>query len=505
MSRPAFKRRQAAEVVPSSNSMTNFTRISKTHTISDASAKKSIVVELPAPSASRKRKATSIERETSTARSTRRTISFSPSSDDEGQRESASSKRPRRSGPSHPAAAAAAAAAVTVQVAKPPTKGKAIQVAKAASSRTRGPHRPSQSTIITKSVQQQKNAQTKIDAVYKKKTEKAKNKAEDKTLPPHLAELIALNKAFLKTVMIHIAHNGSISPIDIRVISPNISRAWGKRQVTVEDIRRCIAIQSCGQGHSASPFIISDYGRGRLCVEVAQGVDGVSIDEARLCRQFKDNIRVFCAERAMDQMTDVDVSLESLTLSDLPQAAIKEMGNGAKTNHILAKGQKALSELKSDIATKQQSNLEKQQAVSNLPMLNPDGSKMGLLDRIRHKQLAKANEPLPPSGPELQRRAALNRVNDVAATISMLSLSNPMSLPRQAFTMMVISEKLKDSLRVPISKEEGMACVRLIATEIAPEWLRIVPIGGRENVVIQRHSQPIDRVINERVQKLLTA
>lgn len=130
---------------------------------------------------------------------------------------------------------------------------------------------------------------------------------------------------------------------------------------------------------------------------------------------------------------------------------------------------------------------------------------MGLLDRIRHKQLVKANGPLPPSGPELQRRAALNRVADVAATISMLSLSNPMSLPRQAFTMMAIADKLRDSLRVPLSKEEGMACVRLIATEIAPDWLRIVSIGGRENVVIQRHGQPVDWVMNDRVQKLLAA
>jgi hypothetical protein len=128
---------------------------------------------------------------------------------------------------------------------------------------------------------------------------------------------------------------------------------------------------------------------------------------------------------------------------------------------------------------------------------------MSLLDRLRLKQLAKANEPLPPSGPELQRRAALNRVVDVTATISMLSLSNPMSLPRQAFTMAVILEKLKDSLRMPVSKEEGAACVRLIASEVAPEWLRIVTIGGRENVVVQRHSQPVDRVIQERVQKLL--
>src|SRR5699024_2529104 len=124
---------------------------------------------------------------------------------------------------------------------------------------------------------------------------------------------------------------------------------------------------------------------------------------------------------------------------------------------------------------------------------------------LRLKQATRANEAAPPSGPELQRRAALNRVADVAATISMLSLSNPLSLPRQAFTMAAFLEKLKDSLRVPVSREEGTACVRLIASEVAPEWLRVVTIGGRENVVVQRNGQPVDRVIHERVQKLLAA
>jgi hypothetical protein len=235
-------------------------------------------------------------------------------------------------------------------------------------------------------------------------------------------------------------------------------------------------------------------------------VEAVAVNEDRLCKQFADNIRNLCAEKDTDEMTDVNVPLQSLSLSDLPQATITEMGNGLKVNPLIARGQSLLSELKSGIAAKQQENQQKiNHAAHKNPLLNPDGSKMSLLDRIRHKELAKANGPLPPSGPELQRRAALNRVIDVAATISMLSLSTPLSLPRQAFTMLAISEKLKDSLRVPVSKEEGMACVRLIATEIAPEWLRIVTIGGRENVVIQRHSQPIDRVIHERVQKLLSA
>jgi hypothetical protein len=165
---------------------------------------------------------------------------------------------------------------------------------------------------------------------------------------------------------------------------------------------------------------------------------------------------------------------------------------------VLAKGQRALSELKNGIVVKQQQQKDAKDLASNA--LKNDGTKMSLLDRIRFKQLAKSQLPLPPSGPELERRAALQRVKDVAAMVSMLSLAK--AVPRQSFTMTAILEKLKDSLRMPISKEEGANCVRLLAREVAPEWIKVVTIGGKETVVVQRSNEPIDMVIQERVGKL---
>ncbi|KAG6017903.1 hypothetical protein E4U43_008396 [Claviceps pusilla] len=517
MPRPSVKRREAVEAVPSSNAITNFARVAKSQAYRDASAKTSLVVELPAARASRKRKAGSLDQDNST-QLPRRTVSFPPSSgsssdDDEASQDRTISKRSRRAEPPKPCSSAEAADTASSPSIKAATSTKGKRVAKAAPSITKAAHRPSKSTIIAQSVQQQqqRTAQTKIDAIYKKKTEKNKAKdireakVEDGLLPSDLVELAALNKAFLKTITIYIAHNGCSSPIDIRLIAPDISRTWGKRRVTVEDIRRCIAIQSHKQPPHAPRFIVTDYGRARICVEVVPGSDGVRFDQERLCREFEDNMRALCAEQAVDQMTDVDVPLARMSLSDLPRVAIQDMCDATKANPLFSRGQKALDDLKTGIAAKKQEQQDRQQAGDKLALLNPDGTKMSLLDRIRHKQLAKANEPIPPSGPELQRRAALNRVADVAATISMLSLSNPMASPRQAYTMMAIADKLKDSLRVPLSKDEAMTCVRIIATEIAPHWLRIVSIGGRENVVIQRHGQPIDRVINERVQMLLAA
>jgi hypothetical protein len=475
----ATRRTQAAPAA--SQSIASFTRISKIHTPTDAAKK--VIAETQPTATTRKRKAATDEQDAH-PRTKARTSSFAPSSEDE-----ISTPAKRSLQRKEPVISPATKAT-------PVSRGK--RTAKTTPSRTKTAHKPVVSTPLSESKRQGKTVQTKLDGVFKKLN---KSSVDKDALPVHLAELVDIHRAFVKTIMIQLAHSGNSSPIDVRALAPHISQSWGKRQVTIEDIRRCIAIQSSAKHDTHSPFMIADYGRGKICIE-RSSAGMAPINEERLLKQFEINLRALGTERSADDM-DVDLPLDNLSLNELPQVDIKNMGSGIKANPLLGKGQRALSELKNGIATKQHEKAAKQTAVSNNSLLNPDGTKMSLLDRLRLKQLTKANEPLPPSGPELQRRAALNRVCDVAATISMLTLSNPMSLPRQAFTMAVILEKLKDSLRMPVSKEEGTACVRLIASEVAPEWLRVVTIGGRENVVVQRNSQPVDRVLQDRVQRLL--
>ncbi|KAK1249936.1 hypothetical protein MKX08_009939 [Trichoderma sp. CBMAI-0020] len=491
-------RRRQAEAPSTTPSISSFTRVSKSQAFPDAASKKAAVSN-PELTSSRKRKAAVDDADSNHhPRVTRRTVSFAPSSDEE-QVPAAPAKRARRGEFNVEAAIPVAVVPAVKPAPKSPVKGK--KVAKSTPSRAASAHKPSESTIIAKSKQGGKTVQTKLEAYRVTSQKKAKEAGSE--FSPELVDLIRLHKAFLKTIALQIVHNGTIVPIDISSVAPHISRTWGKRQVTVDDIRTCIAVQtSATDPDVVSPFIVSDYGRGKICIELHPDHNNgaVSINEERLSRQFEENLRVLCG-RAQDDVTDADVPLAGLSLKELPRAEIRNMDSSIKINPILNKGHNALSALKEGIVAKQQEKEVKQQATT--AMVNSDGTKMSLLDRLRHKQLAKANGPLPPSGPELQRRAALNRVTDVCATISMLSLSNPASLPRQAFTMTLISDKLKDSLRVPLSKEEGMTCIRLIANEIAPEWLKVVTIGGRENVVIQRGLQPVDRVIQERVQKLL--
>lgn len=492
-------------------SIATFTRVSKSRAFPDAAAKKTIVSADPTTTAtpSKKRKASSPP-ESHDGAYTRRNISFSPSDNDDdddeehktehadiAQRKKRACRRQEPTFSAKPQTKPAKAAAT------PTTRGKIV--ARIPASRKEAAHRPTASTVISKSRQEAKTGQARIDAFYTKQ-QQAKSAADhelDAAFPPQLAELVRLHRIFLKTVVMQMAHSRSNVPLDVRELAPNISSSWRKRQVTVEDVRRCVAIESSTQDDGIkSPFIVADYGNGKVCIELRAGYGGGAINEARLCKQFEDNLKSLCMEKATDQMTDVNVTLEGLSLAELPQVDLTDMNTGAKTAALLVKGHKALSELKNDMAAKQQEKEAQQQAAAT-PLLNADGTKMSLLDRLRHKELAAANAPCPPTGAELQRRAAMNRVVDVASTISMLSLSNPVSLPRQAFAMAVIVEKLRDSLRVPMAKEEGINCIRLIAKEIAPEWLRIVVIGGWENVVIQRGGEPVSRVIQERVQKKL--
>lgn len=355
---------------------------------------------------------------------------------------------------------------------------------------------------VTKSSKKNKTTKPssgRIDEFF----ERARANAETKDaleLPAHLAELASLHEAFLKIIMLQFAHNGTTVPVDVRALCPNISRTWGKRTVTTDDIRTCVAVEGL-KPEAPSPFIVSSYGSGKVCVEPNPELGAPAIQQDELCARFKDNLRVLCAERATDEMTDLDIPLANLSLAELPLAPITPRGVSAAANPMLAKGHRALAELKSGIAAKQQGKQER--LANSAAMTNPDGSKMSLLDRVRAKAAAKSQLPLAPTGPELQRRAALQRVPDVAATISMLSLADPM--PKLAFSMTALVQRLRDSLAMPVSNEEGAACVRLLAGEVAPRWIQVVKIGGRENVVVQRAGQPVDRVIRERVAGLLSA
>lgn len=314
-------------------------------------------------------------------------------------------------------------------------------------------------------------------------------------LPEELLNLINLQTAFLKTLSLQYAHNGTNAPIDIRAICPNVAQSWGKRKVTLDDIKRCLGVLTWrqpgrnGAGFLPPPLLLADYGRGKICVELNDTEAGV-VQEERFKATFDQNLRLLWGARKGSDIKSFVASLPKVT----PRAS------AVKAAPLISKGQKTLDEFKREVAKKQQ---EKEEAKARAqPAVNEDGSKMSLLDRIRFKEVMQSQAAPAPSPAELQRRAALQRADDVAGVLGMLSMATAGGRARISFTMAAVLTKLKDSLRTPISQEEGANCVRLLAAEIAPQWLRVVKIGGKENVVLQIAFQPSKAAIQETVNVL---
>ncbi|KAI0842523.1 hypothetical protein F5Y06DRAFT_129287 [Hypoxylon sp. FL0890] len=330
-------------------------------------------------------------------------------------------------------------------------------------------------------------------------------------LPREVLDLIDLHSALLKTLTLHYAHNGSNVPADLRVLSPNIARAWGKKKVTDADIRICLGVLTLDTSPTKKTnplFSLSNYGRGKICIEIdsTQHRSGRPLDEKKLNDVFRDNLRSFWTQFTANGSSDL-----STFISTLPKAPITLCESVAKATPVLAKGQKRLEELKYGIAIKKQEKeakanpqVQQKQSGGDVPMTNADGSKMSLLDRIRFKSLQKAAAASTGlSQAQLERRAALQRAAEVAACLGMLSRAGGQGGSRVSFTMAVTTEKLKDSFRMGISREEGAACVRLLANEVAPEWVRVVTLAARENVVIDMDRELSKAEVERRVRGML--
>lgn len=314
-------------------------------------------------------------------------------------------------------------------------------------------------------------------------------------LPQELLDLVSLYSAFLKVLTLHYAHNGSSTPVDLREISQTISLAWGKRRISLADVRRCVGIMDVNNTNS-SPFSLYDYGSKKICIELREAHKDRPLAETQLVDVFEANLRGI-----WEHVKDAAGEDMSAFVLSLPKAQIQVCESVAKASAVVGKGHRALEELKAGIAAKK----EEKEAVKAQNTTANDGPKLSLLERLRLKesQLASLAET-GPTAAQLERRAALQRAEDVAPVIAMLAKSSPeMGMGgRMSFTMAALMQKLKDSLRLPISKEEGTACVRLLAGEVAPEWLRIVKIGGKENVVITVAMAPSAAIVAERIKKL---
>lgn len=320
-------------------------------------------------------------------------------------------------------------------------------------------------------------------------------------LPTELLNLINLHATFLTALSLHYAHNGTHAPADLRLLCPNVARAWGKRKVILEDIRRTLGVMNTSilesnKDSRISRLSLSNYGHGKICIEIGTGADKAG----RLTRPVNENllneIYVGGLKKLWEERTVTDNEVQEF-IQSLPLEPITTCSSLAKMSPLLVKGQRRLEDMRAGIIIKQEAAAKERAIVTE----KPNGEKPTLLERLRAKQLEQANKAPPPSKAELSRRQALQRIDEVVSVLSILSTSGSIGQSRISFTMPTVLGKLCDSFKTPMSKEEGDTCVRLLASEIAPEWVKVMKMGKAEALAVNREERPTNLEIEERIRR----
>ncbi len=348
---------------------------------------------------------------------------------------------------------------------------------------------------------------------------------QEERLPEELQDLVDLHSSFLSALSLHYAHHGCLTPVDLRVLNGSASAIWRKRGVEVNDTRRILAIAQCAQPSQTVPtsgartLALVDYGRGKICLELAEAINNPSIhkrpvEEEKLHTLFTDSLAQQWQEYLTSNASSASVETFIATLPFLPITACDSL---SKLAPLLAKGQRRLEDLKAGAIKAQKfsslSDPSKARYIHHRPKLAASRSD-SLLSRIRAKELIQSALPPPPSPAALARKSALQRIEEVVPVLELLTAGCSEHLggsekPKQqtqvqSFTMPTLVQHLQMSFRNPISKEDAVRCVRLLA-EMVPEWVGLLELGKCVGVTVRRGKAVGREEIKKRVEEMLQA
>ncbi|KAF2175697.1 hypothetical protein K469DRAFT_723890 [Zopfia rhizophila CBS 207.26] len=391
---------------------------------------------------------------------------------------------------------------------------------------------------------------------YKKETGKELNNAVDKfdkTMSEGTSKskswigswfggkhLLNLHSSFLTALSLHYAHNGTATPVDLRDLTQNISQVWQKRSVTIEDIRLCVGVLGSGPTGTSNPFYLSDYSHGKICLEIQeqhrmQGSLG-ALNENALQAMFMEGLEFLWKvwnethekkqhvaarpvaipkrrgrpRRADARQTSIEPFVDENTLPkflmQLPHAEITPCSSLAEVAPLREKGRKRLREFKDSVEKGRSKKARELTGKENEPMQQSEPAqakitefaqvrKSNLLDRILAKQAIAASLPTPPSPAELQRRAALQRSEEVLGVLELLAGNKGFAMgfsTRVSLSLTTVLQSLQGSVRSPISKEEAIKCVEVLASEVAPGYVSMMRMGAISSVVVNQAMRPVD-------------
>ncbi|MCJ1441113.1 MAG: hypothetical protein MMC23_001599 [Stictis urceolatum] len=340
------------------------------------------------------------------------------------------------------------------------------------------------------------------------------------SLPQEFQDLLALHAAFLSSLSLHYAHNGTSSPAILSELRPSIERTWGRRRIEAGDIQRLLGIQYLHPPTSDSVPTLSlvDFGRSKLGVEYTsrQEIQSYSspLPTAALRDLFTANIH------ALHTSTGGDATL-------LPLQPIVPF-TPQRTPSAPSKGALRLIDIRATASAAQAATAISDGLKISASTAGPSGAKpasrgASLLERIRAKEVQAASRPKPDSEEQVLRRAALMRLEEIIPVIEALANrtggvnlgmginggSRGMSSASEglasalgvvggarkselgpvvktaSFTMSALVQHLQMSLKHPVGKEEAERCVALLAREVLPAWVQIREIGKVKSVSVR--------------------
>lgn len=304
-------------------------------------------------------------------------------------------------------------------------------------------------------------------------------------LPAELEDFQDLYSSFLASLSLHYTHNGNTSPVNLSSLLPIFTKRWKKRDVKLDDLQRMLSIvQTDNQS-----FVLRDHGRAGICLTRAEPRGRALkraasyIDENELNARFREALRAAWHEwrtTAPDRQGSA-----AAFIKQLPRCDIAMHESAEKAAPMFARGRQRLADLKAGQASAKEEMARGAPETNNAitgPIQASQTRGSALLDRILAKQTLLSTLPAGPTKAQLERKAALQRIEDIARVLSLITGAKE----RSSFSMPVITQQLQQSLRNPISREEVERCLGLIADEILPGFVKILRSGEVTGVIVSR-------------------
>lgn len=324
--------------------------------------------------------------------------------------------------------------------------------------------------------------------------------------PPVFNELLRLHSSFLKALTLHYAHNGITAGADLREFLRSIERLWKKRKVVVKDLQRLVWIwdqsqpQHGTENATTTPkFRLANYGLGRVCLERVIREDERSgrINEAEWQEQFEQTLDLFWEKTLDSAPAEKDEGEDQVAARFVETLGVSPVHESLTPFTSFRKGQQRLQDLKGGVIRLKTERLRadsKNDCDGAAPKEATTNRRQGLLDRIKNKGLRQSTLPPPPSKEMLLRRAAVDRIEDVASVLASLrpagyvgsGIKAMLAAQRKPFQIPTVVQHVQDSVRNPVSQQEVEICIDVMArADVAGHWVNYVAVNQTKMVVLK--------------------